>query len=807
MNKLYQIGLVGSLIASSAISVSANKFSPIGSDNFRKMASVERGSQRKTVKRVKINKGNSLKKDCAQFSHLTISSSKSSVSKMRKADWEAYSTDFNIKAVYDEESANLECIVAYDYYGLTQEWFYPEESGIKEVELSLPSTYTYIFLAYFTNYDEYGYETYSSYVVLDNVEPRGNASMDLVFDLSTATNEISAEGRYPDGDVFQIAKVGIEDTDEGPELITVEEGNVSGVLTVRGGLYHKQLGELFWSQVSGYCDYVENEDYPDFAEPTMSERSTLHINDLSDDFIVTMTITATNDDDSPCYVDLRKEGTASETLSNNSTDYVDIINDMMPSQLALRGKYPASEEPFSISSTHYLGNIEVSGMSLEGGELLQKVMYCNAPEKYRSDSYRTGFQAWREDLVTYYSCDTTYEDGWMWIEEERTSTNNIAPTVVVNGDNTTFVLAETDPLFYEHSHFNGTLADRVHPLFRQTMEERGYTLGTGTVYSSNLVHPYNEGIVPFDVEYYGMCQEICGAYSSVATPTIFYNGEEVDYDKEYYGDFWSGGFYGWCHDWNAERHPAGSYDISFMSPNYVDGIDETGMLLTNFRFDQTKEDNVPPAVQYVQLRDKNGFITNILSNPEDGVLRIVAGDFYVPNDCDCINSMYPKYNYNDECIPTVAYHYFGEMTEGWSHLTVKKEMDAFGYFAPCYTVDLGEMLVHSDIQAADGWVEISISMTDKAGNEMSQTLSPLFKIDGFSGVKTFAAAGVSARVCGRNLIINGIVNPAIEVYSVSGMCVMSERGNNISLNSLAAGTYVARIGDGSNKTVIKFIVR
>ena len=693
-----------------------------------------------------------------------------------------------ISTPYDPATTSLNAVVAYG--NGAEEWFVPENQDATQCTLTFPSGFYKIqVIAFFYTFDSAGNQTGTRIVVAEDIDADSSSTVNLVLDPSTATNRISASGCYPDGEKFILSKAHGEIIDGEPTLVETLTGNVPNGLTVRNSIFHKELGEMFWSELSGALEFENSDDFPDIADAPFDERSAMYINDISDNFICAVTLTTANED-GPVYIDLRQDGSKSAVLANNPADYVSVANKIGSSGLGLTSIYPKSESPLSINSTHFIGTSEASGPDIKGAaELSEKMMYCNAPEQNRNKTYRTGFEAVYEDYTISYVCDTTYfDDGFYMISEERVSTNTVSPISIVDNSNKLTIIAKTDPEFYRYLHTPMAVEDMVHPLFRQTPEERALPLGTSTVYSSNLVYTKDMELVPFDVTYYGLSQEIIGAYGATSIPSIKYNGEDVEYDLEYYSDFWSGGFLGWCYDWNAEQHPLGTMDISFSNPSYViegsrsEGLPASdgeknleGTIVTNFHFDQTKLDNVPPAVQYLQFRDSEGKITDTFNIEDGGMLRIVAGDFHIPYDCYCEMGTYPHVNKNTKA-PQVSYRPYGMDGAGWTPMALTKVMDSTECFAPTYEADPCQTVY----SYSDQWYDLRIYLEDGSGNYMEQIISPSFRL--------VSTTGIEQPETERDVKAEG-------VYTLSGMKIDSR--------NLSPGIYIRRNGEKTEKIVIR----
>ena len=194
---------------------------------------------------------------------------------------------------------------------------------------------------------------------------------------------------------------------------------------------------------------------------------------------------------------------------------------------------------------------------------------------------------------------------------------------------------------------------------------------------------------------------------------------------------------------------AGIYDITFDNKNVlVDGV--PGYNRTHVVYDGRKEDWTAPTLQMLQLRNNDGDITNKFENSEDGVLEFAGGDFNFVYNSD------PYYAYFDceEQIVNVEYSPYGE--DAWTPLPVEELEEyyvrpAFGYFYR------GKLDVVKEM-SENGWFDLRIKLTDLSDNYQEQVISPAFKINSKSGVKSVETSNGEI-VSSKYFTIDGRVAP------------------------------------------------
>ncbi len=203
-------------------------------------------------------------------------------------------------------------------------------------------------------------------------------------------------------------------------------------------------------------------------------------------------------------------------------------------------------------------------------------------------------------------------------------------------------------------------------------------------------------------------------------------------------------------------------------------------LVSNF----AEEDFYPPTVQYLQIFDQEGKVSDRLEKPEDGTFGFYAGDFY-----PVFNEAFTEYQMdaNEPTELTVEYAPFG--TEQFQTLDVtldpsKYFMPGFGYY---YEGNLGNVTGKS----SNGWFDLRFKLKDDAGNYQIQTLSPAFYIaSADSGVNEIGDDTGSVIIDGNNIL----APEGTRIYTMDGK--LSDGTN------LARGIYILRQGSKAQKIII-----
>ncbi|MDD6474051.1 MAG: T9SS type A sorting domain-containing protein, partial [Sodaliphilus pleomorphus] len=103
----------------------------------------------------------------------------------------------------------------------------------------------------------------------------------------------------------------------------------------------------------------------------------------------------------------------------------------------------------------------------------------------------------------------------------------------------------------------------------------------------------------------------------------------------------------------------------------------------------------------------------------------------------------------------------------------------------------------------NGWFDLRITLTDSVGNMQRQVISPAFKISSLTGVRDVALQnGVSIYAVQSMIYINGIDNPSVDIYDLSGRHMISTNGNHVDAG-LAPGIYIVKASCGKTTQVAK----
>lgn len=214
----------------------------------------------------------------------------------------------------------------------------------------------------------------------------------------------------------------------------------------------------------------------------------------------------------------------------------------------------------------------------------------------------------------------------------------------------------------------------------------------------------------------------------------------------------------------------------------VSGVE--GSNITEIYFSNANEESDAPTMRFLQLRDKDGNITDRFATAGDGIINFAAADYKV--------SMDPVYgNPGVEPKPvTVKVEYAPYKSSDFVEIDVEELPEQFmnGGLGYIYTATTGSV----DRKSDNGWFDLRFTVTDLAGNSQVQTLSPAFRIDDLSGVEDIIYNGDDEiRVEGRNIIM-----PADGI-------VFDSTGTIVGNRDLAAGVYFVKTPRTVRKVLVK----
>lgn len=155
----------------------------------------------------------------------------------------------------------------------------------------------------------------------------------------------------------------------------------------------------------------------------------------------------------------------------------------------------------------------------------------------------------------------------------------------------------------------------------------------------------------------------------------------------------------------------------------VDGEIE-GYNIARLHYDENAGDMIAPTPQMLMFRNTRDEITDRFDKAEDGVLEMACADFVWHFNLE------PEEGYNDAYYTAqpcdVKVEAAAYQTDNFKEITVEEVPEEF--FMPGFGYFYRGSLAGVEANSANGWYDLRITLTDAAGNYLTQTLSPAFAI-------------------------------------------------------------------------------
>lgn len=215
--------------------------------------------------------------------------------------------------------------------------------------------------------------------------------------------------------------------------------------------------------------------------------------------------------------------------------------------------------------------------------------------------------------------------------------------------------------------------------------------------------------------------------------------------------------------------------------------DMPGFTQTEIGWDEKSEDHTPPTVQMLMFKDSEGRITDRFVHPSQGVLEFSAADFnyngeYFVSAPVNVAVMCAPTGVDDADLVPIEVHEIPDLFM----------MPNFGYF---YRGTLEGVTAPSP----DGWYDLVIILEDMSGNTQMQYLSPAFRIEDNVLTPIVGAEDIRVVRSGDSLLVSGVVEAVVNVYSTDGRLILSGRGNTFDISDLPRGIYIVTVSSGSIK--------
>lgn len=195
----------------------------------------------------------------------------------------------------------------------------------------------------------------------------------------------------------------------------------------------------------------------------------------------------------------------------------------------------------------------------------------------------------------------------------------------------------------------------------------------------------------------------------------------------------------WISKHFTEDQP-GLIDMTFENRNVI--VDQTveGSNIATLHYDENAADIIAPTPQMLQFRNKADEITERFDKAEDGVVELACADFVwhsFDEPADGYNHFFFTAQPCELKVEASAYQ-----KDSFKEVAMTEDPDLF--FMPGFGYFYRGSLADVEANSANGWYDLRITVSDAAGNYLTQTLSPAFAIGEYAAITTVASEAADA---------------------------------------------------------------
>lgn len=164
---------------------------------------------------------------------------------------------------------------------------------------------------------------------------------------------------------------------------------------------------------------------------------------------------------------------------------------------------------------------------------------------------------------------------------------------------------------------------------------------------------------------------------------------------------------------------SGNLEIKFENENTRISEDIIGKNTATLILHRNQEDSEPPSLKHLQLRNTQGKVTDNFQSPEEGVIRLSAGDFKF------ISEGYKRGRVEYKEGNEISVYYSKNNQDDWIEISLTEFPEYFDdYLGDYYEASLSNIPEPDQ----DTWYDLKIICVDDAGNSQEQLIKPAFKI-------------------------------------------------------------------------------
>lgn len=195
----------------------------------------------------------------------------------------------------------------------------------------------------------------------------------------------------------------------------------------------------------------------------------------------------------------------------------------------------------------------------------------------------------------------------------------------------------------------------------------------------------------------------------------------------------------WLYNHNVEG-PTGVIDMMFENRNVI--VDQTveGSNIATLHYDENAADIIAPTPQMLQFRNKADEITERFDKAEDGIVELACADFVwhsFDEPADGYNHFFFTAQPCELKVEASAYQ-----KDSFKEVAMTEDPDLF--FMPGFGYFYRGSLADVEANSSNGWYDLRITVSDAAGNYLTQTLSPAFAIGEYAAITTVASEAADA---------------------------------------------------------------
>lgn len=665
----------------------------------------------------------------------------------------------SIELIADVEKFKPVEAVAFNGQGDYSEFmddFYPTNS----FTFHLPAG-VYDFAVFFSRVaPDYRFGTNGDVIVIhEQVSVTGNISMSA--NPLDATQHISFSSYNPDGTKSKVRTISYPE-EGSDEYEIVEDGNVK-TMAYDTRLYNQEYDYIcYWRTMVDPGVIIESGAKLKINAERMTD---IYVTPLSDRYVAGQNRLILGAD-AIYLTDFRCIGSFNGELTNDATGYYTVTSSLKPSQ---DSNSTPSDQPWILHwSPMWGGQIGQDYFTFRSSKSdVHIVKYCPNHATYCPEEPLASISFAYMDKIERFE-----EGDWIEILSET------RPCCLINSTHNPFVILpvgtyinntpESDDVkdlfpgneaygFEWNQSFDGECVPWMRFMMNADYDEKSGTL-----------HPRA------DIYYWGLNAES--------------RSDEFSVSAKHDGIQFTGEFDAWL----ADIPEGGNLDLSFESKQInIDGIQ--GHNQTSIHINRDNGDGYAPTMTMLQLKNAAGMLTNRFPSEMDANLDFSCGDFNFTLDEEDPNQCW--YEYAD-AEAHVSYSANGR--NEWHALPVaeKPELMYLPGFGKHCQADLSTI----NVLSPNKWYDLKFLFTDLFGNTMEQIISPALRIDKMSSIEPVlgvSAAEVIFQRGGNQLIVSGIENPLVELYSMTGRPVLRALSNVIDISSLEDGIYLVKCSDAT----------